>query len=281
DVGILAEGIDHLGQRLDALFTRHLACGQLHGLDGGELFRPGKPGQDDPHGNGIVQVRVLMQRLLGQGGFGFTADGIGGQPLLETVIGVVGDITDPAAVYDGRLLLLGQEAVEFGVVAGGDDQGVDRPLVAVDLDGPVLNDSQIDLDQILLILEDLVGEMYAASGDPGQGAAPQIETVGIVGVGDMQQTLDRLLAQQIYRGRGDLVLGRILARHGAQALAHRHRNHLHKVEHPLQVPVAEFADIVPDIAAAGAHGAVVLIEDVDGGIVQPPLFGQETAVIPD
>jgi len=67
----------------------------------------------------------------GQGGLGLVADGVGGQLALQLVVGIVRDVADAAAVDDRRLLLLGQEAVEFGVVAGGDDQGVDRPLVAV------------------------------------------------------------------------------------------------------------------------------------------------------
>ena len=96
---------------------------------------------------------------------------------LPPVVGVVGYIADAAAVDDGSLLLLGEEAVELGVVAGGDDQGVDRPAVAVDLDDPVLDHAKVDLDEVLLVLVDLVGEVDAAAGDPGQGATAQVEAV--------------------------------------------------------------------------------------------------------
>jgi hypothetical protein len=130
----------------------------------------------------------------------------------------VAHVADPAAVDDGGLFLFGQKPVELGVVAGGDDEGVDGPFVAVDLDGAVLDHAQVDLHQVLFVLEDFVAEMDAAAGHPRQGAAPQVEAVGVVGVGDVQQALDGLLTQQIHGRRGDLVLGRILAGDGAQAL---------------------------------------------------------------
>ena len=40
--------------------------------------------------------------------------------------------------------------------------------------------------------------MDPASGDARQGAAPQIKTVGVVGISDVQQALDGLFAQQIH-----------------------------------------------------------------------------------
>jgi hypothetical protein len=44
DVRVLVEGVDDLRQGLDAFFSGHLTGGQFHGLDGGELFRPGQSG---------------------------------------------------------------------------------------------------------------------------------------------------------------------------------------------------------------------------------------------
>ena len=51
-----------------------------------------------------------MQRFPRQGGLGVSADGVGGQLLLEPVVGVVGDVADAAAVDDGGLFAFGQEA---------------------------------------------------------------------------------------------------------------------------------------------------------------------------
>ena len=180
--------------------------------------------------------------------------------LLQQVVGVVGDVADPAAVDDRRLFLLGQETVELAVVAGGDDQGVDGPLVAVDLDGAVLDHAQVDLHQVLLVLEHLVREVDAAAGHARQRAASQVEAVGVVGVGDVQQALDRFLAQQVDGAGGDLVLGRVLAGDRAEALGQRHRHDLDVLEHPVELAVAVVADVVPDVAAAGAQGPVVFVE---------------------
>ena len=254
---LLVEGVDHLGEGLQALFARHLAGGQLHGLNRGQFFRARQTGEHHRHRGGVVEVGVLVHGVAGERGLGLVADGIGGQVVLLPVVGVMRNVTDAAAVDDRRLLLLRQETVELGVVAGGDDQGVDRPAVAVDLDGPVLDDAQVDLYQILLVLVDLVAEMDAAAGHPRQGAAPQIEAVGVVGVGDVQQTLDRLLAKQIHRRGGDLVLGRILAGDRTQALHQRHRQDLDMLKHLLDITAAEIADIVPDVGGTGAQRPVV------------------------
>ncbi len=193
---------------------------------GRQLLVVGQAGEDGRHAGRVVEVRVLVQVLAGQRGLGLAADGVLGQLVLQPVVGVVADVADAAAVDDGRLLLLGQEAVELAVVAGGDDQHVDGPLVAVDLDGAVLDHAQVDLHQVLLVLEHLVGEVDAAAGHPRQGAPPQVEAVGVVGVGDVQQALDRLLAQQVDGAGGDLVLRRVLAGDGAQALGQGHGDDL-------------------------------------------------------
>ena len=237
DVRILVERVDHFGQGFDALFAGHFAGGQLHGLDGGEFFRARQTAEHHGHRGGVVQVGVLVQGFAGQRGARLVADGVGGQILLHLVIGVVRNVADAAAVHDGRLLFFGQEAVELRVVAGGDDQRVDGPLVAVDLDVAVLDHPQVDLHQILLVFVDFVGEVDAAAGHARQGAAAQVESVGVVGVGDVQQALDRFFAQKIHGRRGDFVLGRILAGDGAQAFGERHRHDLHEGEHFFQIAV--------------------------------------------
>ncbi len=151
DVRLLIQGVDHLRQCLDAFFTGHFPGGQFHGLHGGEFFRSGQPGENHRHRCGVIQVGILVQMFAGQGCLRLAADGIGGQVFLQLVVGVVGYITDAAAVHDGRLFFFRQKTVEFGVVAGGDDQGVNRPLIAVDFNAAVLNDTQVHLDQILFV----------------------------------------------------------------------------------------------------------------------------------
>ena len=94
--------------------------------------------------------------------------------------------------------------------------------------------------------------MDAAAGHPGQGAAAQIEAVGVVGVGDVQQPLDRLLAEEVDGRGGDLVLGRIFAGDRAEAFDQRHRYDLDKIEHFIDIVVSKSPDIVPDIGASGA-----------------------------
>src|SRR6185369_1125900 len=272
DVRVLSQGVDHFGQRLDALFAGNFAGGQLHGFDRCQFFRAGNPGEYYPHRGGIIQVRVLVKRFTGQGRACLAADGVEGQTLLEEVVGVVGDVADPAAVDNRRLFFLCQEAVELGIVAGGNDQGVDRPPVAVDLDGPVLDDPQVDLYQVLLVLEDLVGKMDSAAADTREGATTQVETIGVVGVGDVQQTLDRLLSQQVNCRRGDFVLGRVLAGDRAETFGERDRDHFDEFQHPGQIAVAVGSDVVPDVTAAGPHGAVVFIQPDQSGFVKPALF---------
>ena len=93
------------------------------------------------------------------------------------MIGVVRDVADPAPVDDRRLLFFSQEPVEFRVVAGCNDQTVDRPFIAVDLDAAVLDDAEIDLDEVLLVLVNLVGKVDAAASYPGQRPAAQVEPV--------------------------------------------------------------------------------------------------------
>ena len=257
DVRVLIEGVDDLGQGLDALFAGHLAGRQFQGFDGRELLRPGQTAQYDRHRSGKVQVGILVQIFAVQGGAGVAADGIDGQPLLELVVGVVGNIADTAAVDDGGFLFFRQKAVEFRIVAGGDDQRVNGPLVTVDLDVAILDDPQIDLDQVLFILEDFIGKMDAAAGHPRQGPSPQVEAVRVGGVGDVQQSLNGLFAQQIHRRRGNLVFCRILAGDGPQTLGHGNRKNIYEFEHFRQVAIAGFPDVVPDEGAAGAQGAVI------------------------
>jgi len=121
--------------------------------------------------------------------------------------------------------------------------------------------------------------MYASTGNSCQGAAPQVKAIGIVGIGDVQQPLYRLLTQEVHRRRGNFILGRIFASNGSQAFAHGHRDNLDEVKHPLQVTIAISTDIVPDIAAAGAEGAVILIEPVNCGIAQTALSCQILMII--
>ena len=157
-----------------------------------------------------------MQRLSQKGGSRFGTDRIPGQLLLQLVVGVMRYIADTASIDDGGLLFLGQESIKFRIVAGCNDQRVDGPLVSVDFDHPVLDHPQIDLYQILFVLVYFVAEVNAAAGHPGKGAAPKIEPVRIVGIGNVQQPLNRFFSQQIHGRRGDLILGRVFARQGTE-----------------------------------------------------------------
>jgi hypothetical protein len=87
--------------------------------------------------------------------------------------------------------------VELLVIAGGNDQRINRPFVAVNFDVAVLNDPEVDLNQIFFIFIDFIAEMNTAAGDPGQRTAPQIKSVRIIGICYMQQSLNGLFTQKI------------------------------------------------------------------------------------
>jgi hypothetical protein len=111
-------------------------------------------------------------------------------------------------------------------------------LKPVDFDGAVLDYTKIDLHQILFVFEYFIAEMDPAAGHPCQGAAAQIEAIGVVGVGDVQQPLNGLLTQQIHGRRGDLVFGRIFSGHGSQAFGEGDRNDIdHEFKHLVHVTI--------------------------------------------
>ena len=121
-----------------------------------------------------------MQVFTGQGGAGFTADGVQGQLFLQFVIRIVRHVADPAAVNDGRFFFFRQKPMKLRVIAGGNNERVNGPLEAVNFNAAVLDDAQVDLDQVFFILIDFIAEMNTAAGNPGQCAAPQIEAIRIV-----------------------------------------------------------------------------------------------------
>jgi len=90
---------------------------------------------------------------------------------LQFIIGIMGNIADPTPVYDGRFFLFIKKPVEFHIVAGGDNQSVDRPFIAVNLNASVLDDTQVNLNQILLVFKYFVAEMDAATGNARQCTA--------------------------------------------------------------------------------------------------------------
>jgi len=63
DVVILVQRVDDLRQRLQALLPRHLAGGELHRLDRGQLLRTRQAGQDGRHRGGVVEVRSWCMTL--------------------------------------------------------------------------------------------------------------------------------------------------------------------------------------------------------------------------
>jgi hypothetical protein len=124
-----------------------------------------------------------------------------------------------------------KKSVEFRVVAGCNDQRVDGPFIAVDFDGAVLNDAEVNLDQIFLVFIDLVGEVDPAAGHPGKGAPAKVEPIRVVGVGDMHEPLDGFFSKQVDCRRGDFILGGILPGNRSQALGKGYRNDIDEAEH--------------------------------------------------
>jgi len=253
-------------------FPGHFPGSQFHHLDGGQLFRPGETRHHNGQGGGIVEVRVLVELFAHQGRLHLAADGIIGEVFLHPVIRVVGDVADPATVDDGGLFLLRQEAVELRVVAGGDDQGVDGPAESVHLDVPVLDHAEVDLHEVLLVLEDLVAEVDAPAGDPGQGSAPQVEPVRVVGVAQVEEALDGFLPEQVHGGRGDLVLGGVFPGDGAEALAQGDGDDLEEIQHVADVPAGRIPDVVEDVVAAGSQGPVRGVEPLHLAVGEPGGF---------
>ena len=96
------------------------------------------------------------------------------------------------------MLFFVDEAVEFGVVAGGDDESVYRPAESVNVNDSVLDDAEINLDKVNLVFKNFVAEMNTAAAYSGQRAPAQVEAIGVVWIGDMQQALDRFLAEQLF-----------------------------------------------------------------------------------
>ena len=109
-----------------------------------------------------------MQVLLGQGRPGFASDGILCEVFLQLVIGVVRHVANAAAVNNGSFFFLGQEMVKFRIIAGGNDQGINRPFIPVDFDTAVLDNPQVDLHQIFFVFKNFVTEVDSAAGYPGQ-----------------------------------------------------------------------------------------------------------------
>ena len=216
-----------------------------------------------------------MKILPGQGGLGLAADGVSGELCLHQVVGVVRNIADPAPVDYRRLFLLRQKPVEFGVVAGGDDQGVDRPFIALHFDGPVLDHTKVDLDEIFLVLVDFVREMDAPSGHPGKRAAPEIEAVRVVGIGYVKQPLNGFFAEEVHCRGGYLVFCRIFTGHRAETLGQRNRNDLDELQHFLDVTAGEIPDVVPHVGAVCPKGPVAVEEGHDFPFGKADPFGKE------
>ena len=73
--------------------------------------------------------------------------------------------------------------------------------------------------------------MNSTAADPGERTAPQIKTVRVVGIRNMEQALYGLFTQEI-NGRGSyFVLGRIFSGHRAQAFGERNRNDINEFQH--------------------------------------------------
>ena len=122
-----------------------------------------------------------------QGCFGFISDGIGGELFLKLVVRVVAHIADSAPVYDRRFFFFREEFVELRIIAGCNDQCIDRPFIAVDFDHAVLNDPQVDLDQVFFVFIDFIAEVDTPAGNSCQSPPSQVEPVWIVGVADVKQ----------------------------------------------------------------------------------------------
>ncbi|KAF5033521.1 hypothetical protein DSECCO2_605820 [anaerobic digester metagenome] len=140
-------------------------------------------------------------------------------------------IGQTAAVDDRCLFLFFLEACKFGVVRCCYNQRVERPFKSFDFDGAVLNHAQIDLHEVAFVFENLVGQVNAAAGHAGQCATSQVEAVRVVGIGQMQQSADAFITQQVNRTGSDFILGRIFSRQSSARFAHRHRNNINMFEH--------------------------------------------------
>ena len=186
----------------------------------------------------------------------------------------MGDIADAAAIDNRGFLFFSQEFIEFGIVAGGHDEGVDRPFIAVYFNRPVLYDAEVHLHEIFLIFVDLVAEVNAAAGYPGQGPPAQVETIGVVGVGDMQKPLNRLLAQQVDGRGGDFIFGRIFTGNRTETLRQGDRDDFDKLQHVFQFASTELPDVIPDVGGTGTERSIVLPPFLDHRRAQPITAGQ-------
>ena len=76
----------------------------------------------------------------------------------------------------------------------------------------------------------------------------------------MKQPLDGLFSQQIDCRRSNFVFCRVFSRYSPQAFSQRYRNDLDEFKHFINFVICKISDIVPDIAAASAHGPVIIVE---------------------
>ena len=183
------------------------------------------------------------------------------------------DIAEPAPVHDGRFFLFRQKPVEFRVVAGCNNQGINRPFKAINFNGSVLDYTQIHLNQIFFVFENFIAEMNAAAGNPRQRSPAQIEPVRIVGIAYMHQALNGFLSQKVNCGRCNFILGRILSGNGSQAFYQRDRNDLDKIQHFGNIACGMVSNIIPYISRTCAKRAVVVIKVFDFAVRKADFLG--------
>ena len=140
-----------------------------------------------------------MEIIPCQCGPRFTSYGICGKIFLQFIICVVRNIADTASVNNRRFFFFRKKSVKFRVVAGGNNQGIYGPFIAIDFNDTVLDDPQINLNQIFFVLIYFIGKMDASARHTGKSAPSQVKTVRVVGICNMKQSLDGLFAQQIDR----------------------------------------------------------------------------------
>ena len=121
--------------------------------------------------------------------------------------------------------------------------------------------------------------MDASAGHPGQGAASQIKSIGIVGIGDVKQALDRFLAQQVHGRRGDFILCRVFPGHRSKTFGEGNRHEFDMGEHLLNIPAGAISDIIPDVYAASTQGTVVFIMCLDIPVRKPEFTGKPFLVL--